>query len=159
MAGASSTANYAIPILTSSTIPNLCSWVRICDPAYFPLLFHPSWRARLLRLAVKRRGRPHSLKAVEWFGKHEYAVLGSELWLLKDGTIQSLPTGLSAIRELHGKPLSRQSGEAWSSFVARAAVETRTYLQSFNPSGITEDGRVYFNLVWVNEEDYTGLSS
>src|SRR5271163_3711266 len=85
-------------------------------------------------------------EAVGWFGEHEYAVLGSELWLLKEGTIQSLPVGASGMRELHGNTISRQSGEAWSSFVGRAGLETRTYLQSFNPSDITEEGQVYFNL-------------
>lgn len=62
-----------------------------------------------------------AVAAVEWFGAHGYAVLGTELWLLQGGTIQSLPTGLSGMREVHGNSVDRESEEAWSLFVARAA--------------------------------------
>lgn len=99
-----------------------------------------------------------ALAAVEWFRGHGYAVLGTELWLLKDGTIQSLPIGLSGMREVHGNTANRESGEAWSSFVTRAAAETRAYLQVFNLSDIVEDGQVYFNVVWVSEDEFKNLS-
>jgi hypothetical protein len=72
--------------------------------------------------------------AVEWLGTNGYAVLGTELWLLKDGPIQSLPVGLSGTREVHGNTVNRGNEEPWSSFVARAVAETRTYLQGFKPS-------------------------
>ena len=97
-------------------------------------------------------------EAVEWFCSHGYAVLGTELWLLKDATIQSLPIGLSGMREVHGNTLNREMEEAWSSFVTRAALETRDYLQSFKPSDIVEDGQVYFNVTWVSEADFEQLS-
>jgi len=96
--------------------------------------------------------------AIEWLGAHGYAVLGTELWLLQSGAIQSLPIGLSGMREVHGNTVNRESDEPWSSFVARGAKETRTYLQSFNPSEIVEQGQVYFNVVWVSEADYEKLS-
>lgn len=99
-----------------------------------------------------------SASAVEWFGRHGYAVLGTELWLLKDGAIQSLPIGLSGMREVYGNTVNRESKEAWSTFVARAAAETRAYLQLFNQLHIVEDGQVYFNVVWVSEEDSKNLS-
>ena len=95
--------------------------------------------------------------AVDWFGTHGYAVLGTELWLLKGEAIQSLPIGLSGMREVHGNTVSRKGEEAWSSFVARAAAETRTYLQLFNPSDVVEHGQVYFNVVWVTEAGYEQL--
>ena len=97
-------------------------------------------------------------EAVEWFGKNEYAVLGTELWLLRGGAIQSLPTGLSGTREVHGNTINRFSHEAWGVFVARAAAETATYLQKFNPRDIVEHGQVYFNVVWVSEAEFKSLS-
>jgi hypothetical protein len=97
--------------------------------------------------------------AVEWLGAHGYAVLGTELWLLQGGAIQSLPIGKSGTREVHGNSVNRARSEPWGSFVARAAAETLAYLQSFNPSDIVEDGEVFFNVVWVNEVDFNNLIS
>ena len=96
--------------------------------------------------------------AVEWFGTHGYAVLGTELWVLGGANIQTLPIGASGMREVHGNTVKRESEEAWSSFVARAAAETRAYLQLFNPWDIVEPGQVYFNVVWVNEADYEHIA-
>jgi hypothetical protein len=98
--------------------------------------------------------------AVEWFGIHGYAVLGTELWLIKpDGAIQSLPTGTSGMREVHGNTVNRESGEPWNTFAARAAAETLAYLHSFNPADIVERGALYFNVVWVGESEYQSLVS
>lgn len=96
-------------------------------------------------------------KAVKWFGLNGYAVLGTELWLLKGAGIQSLPVGLSGTSEVHGNTVNREHGEAWSSFVARAAAETGVYLQSFKASDIVEQGKVYFNVIWVSEADFESL--
>jgi hypothetical protein len=101
----------------------------------------------------------HAAVAVEWFAKHGYAVLGTELWLLKDGAIQSLPTGLSGMREVHGNTVNRGNEEPWSSFVARAGAETRTYLQAFNVSEIVERGQLVFNVVWISEAEFRNLSA
>jgi len=92
--------------------------------------------------------------AVEWFGSNGYAVLGTELWLLQDGAIQSLPIGLSGMREVHGNAVSHKGAkEVWSSYVSRAAAETLAYLKSFNCSDIVEHGQIFFNVVWASESD------
>ena len=96
--------------------------------------------------------------AVEWFAAHGYAVLGTELWLLRNEEIQSLPIGLSGMREVHCNSVNRGSGEAWGTFVSRAAAKTLTYLQSFNPADIVEEGDVYFNVTWVSEADFDKLA-
>jgi len=96
--------------------------------------------------------------AVEWLGAHGYAVLGTELWVLKGGAIQSLPIGQSGMREVHGNTVNRETGEKWSSFVARAATETLTYLQSFNRADIVEPGKPHFNVVWVSEAQFAELT-
>jgi len=97
--------------------------------------------------------------AVEWLGANGYAVLGTELWVLKAGAIQSLPIGQSGMPEVHGNTVNRESEEPWSSFVVRAATETHTYLQSFNPADIVEQGELHFNVVWVSEAQYAELTS
>ena len=100
-------------------------------------LFPPDFPSEL-RVAAFRAGdevawpRILAAAAVEWFGTNGYAVLGTELWLLKDAGIQSLPMGLSGTRDVHGNTVNRGNEESWSSFVARAGAETRTYLQTFN---------------------------
>lgn len=126
-------------------------------------LFPPNFPPELAVLAFKAGEEVAwpvsvSTSAVEWFGRHGYAVLGTELWLLKDGAIQSLPIGLSGMGEVYGNTVNRESKEAWSTFVARAAAETGAYLQEFNPSDIVEDGQVYFNVVWVSEDEFKNLS-
>jgi hypothetical protein len=86
-------------------------------------------------------------RSVEWFGTHGYAVLGTELWLPKDGSIQSLP---------YFQSVDRQGDEAWHSFVARAAAETLEYLTAFTPKFI-EEGDVYVNVTWVSESEFGNL--
>lgn len=100
-----------------------------------------------------------AVAAVEWLGTHGYAVLGTELWVVRAGAIQSLPMGQSGMREVHGNTVNREKQEPWSAFVARAATETLTYLQSFNPADIVEQGELHFNVVWVSEAQYAELKS
>ena len=127
-------------------------------------LFPPDFPSEL-RVAAFRAGdevawpRILAAAAVEWFGTNGYAVLGTELWLLKDAAIQSLPMGLSGTREVHGNTVNRGNEESWSSFVARAGTETRTYLQAFKPSDIVERGQLVFNVVWVSEGEFTNPST
>jgi hypothetical protein len=96
----------------------------------------------------------YALPAVEWLGSHGYAVLGAELWIVRDDGIQSLPFGHDGVRGVHGNTVNRQHDEAWNTFVVRAMVETRSYLQSFNASCIAEAGQPYFNVVWVCKSDF-----
>jgi hypothetical protein len=93
-------------------------------------------------------------EAVDWFGSHGFAVLGTELWVLTDDGIQSLPRGISGARQVHGNVVDSKSGELWEQFVSRAAAETRAYLQAFDPSEIREPGKIFFNVVWVEEKEF-----
>ena len=88
-------------------------------------------------------------RSVEWLGAHGYGVLGTELWLPKDGSIQSLP---------YFQNVDRQGDEAWHSFVARAAAETLAYLRAFIPKFI-EEGDVYVNVTWVGEAEFGNLKA
>ena len=82
-------------------------------------------------------------------GTHGYAVLGTDLWLPKDGSIQSLP---------YFQNVDRQNYEAWDSFVARAAAETLAYLTAFTPKFI-EEGDVFVNVTWVSEAEFRNLKA
>jgi len=82
--------------------------------------------------------------AIEWLGAHGYAVLGTEVWLLIGGSIQSLPYFQKVDRELH---------ENWPSFVARASAETLGYLRRLRPK-FNEEGDVHINVTWVSESEF-----
>jgi hypothetical protein len=94
----------------------------------------------------------------KWLGEHGYAILGTELWVLKpDGRIISLPLGLSGLPEVHGNTVDRKNGETWSSFTRRATAETLAYLGRFNPAEIVEEGDLRFNVTWVSEIEFEQL--
>jgi hypothetical protein len=95
--------------------------------------------------------------AVEWFGSHGYAVLGTELWVLQTNGIQSLPMGNNGRRGVYGNTVDRQKNEPWVSFASRSADQTQTYLRSFNPSDIAEQGELFFNVTWVSEPQFDEL--
>jgi hypothetical protein len=69
-------------------------------------------------------------------------VLGTELWILQEAGIQTLPIGSTGGREIHGNMVNRKNGEEWDVFVTRSADETSAYLQSFNEADILERGKV-----------------
>jgi hypothetical protein len=103
---------------------------------------------------------PHiATQVVEWLGLHQYAVLGTELWVIRDGLINTLPIGQTEMPEVHGNTVRRRANESWADFVSRAASETVLYLRSFQPSEIVELGEVHFNLTWVSEEEFEKLVS
>jgi hypothetical protein len=126
-------------------------------------LFPPSFPVELAIAAFSSGDEvawPPSLAvlAVEWFGSHGYAVLGTELWVLQTDGIQSLPVGRDGMRGVYGNTVDRQKDEAWSSFIVRAADETRKYLQAFDHSDIVEQGQLYFNVVWTSESGFKELT-
>jgi hypothetical protein len=95
-----------------------------------------------------------------WLGAHGFAVLGTELWVIRqDGTICSLPLGSSGRPEVHGNTVNREKSETWDAFTCRAAAETSKYLQSFNPAEIHEEGELRFNITWVSETEFQQLRS
>jgi hypothetical protein len=104
-------------------------------------------------------GWPLSLaaEAVNWLKANNYAVLGTELWAVNNGRVSSLPMGQRGLPECHGNTVNRELGEEWQAFVRRCGAETLAYLQCFNPAEISEEGELYFNIIWVNEEEFGNL--
>jgi hypothetical protein len=125
-------------------------------------LLPPGFPSELATAALRRDREaawpPKQASAVvQWLGNHGYAVLGTELWVLRGTSINSLPIGRSGMGEVHGNTVNREDGEKWISFVARAAKATFAYLQAFKPEDIIEKGEIYFNVVWVDEADFDKL--
>jgi hypothetical protein len=88
-------------------------------------------------------------RSIEWFGTHCYALVGTELWLPSDSSIQSLP---------YFQNVDRHADEAWHSFVARAAAETLAYLRAFSTKFIDENN-VYVHVTWVSETEFKNLKA
>ncbi|MGB6405707.1 MAG: hypothetical protein WA254_21155 [Candidatus Sulfotelmatobacter sp.] len=107
----------------------------------------PAWEPRI------------AAQVVEWLGLHGYAALGTELWVIRDGLINTLPIGSAGTPEVHGNTVSRRANEPWAAFVSRAASETVGYLRSFQLREIVEPGKVHFNVTWVSEEEFEKLVS
>lgn len=129
-------------------------------PESLPANFPPELAAKVF---ISRSGetawRPsEAIQAVEWFGTHGYAVLGTELWLLQNGAIQSLPVGTSGLGEAHGNAVDgKHENETWDSYVARTTADTVKYLKSFNPAEIIEKGDLHFQVEWISEDGYEKL--
>jgi hypothetical protein len=118
---------------------------RPLTPDLFPSEFPSDLASAAFVASHEAAWRPAlAARSVEWLSTHGYAVLGTEVWLPKDGSIQSLP---------YFQNVDRQGSEAWDSFVARAASETLAYLRAFTPNFIKE-GDVYVNVNWVSEAEF-----
>jgi hypothetical protein len=88
-----------------------------------------------------------AVQAVKWLGLHGYAVLGTEVFLPKEGSFQSLP---------YFQNVERIEAEEWGLFVARSAAETSAYLETCL-SKFSEEGDVYVDVTWVSEEEFRNL--
>ena len=98
-------------------------------------------------------------KVVEWLGQNGFAVLGTELWIVRDDRIQP-GIIVNGVREIHGNTISHMQNESWDAYVSRSAQETLRYLSSFaEPPEAKQQGDVFFNVVWVSESEYSNLSA
>jgi len=118
------------------------------SPELFPSGFPSQLASAALVHSNEVAWRPSLAAAsVEWLGAHGYAVLGTELWLPKHGSIQSLP---------YFQRVDRREGETWDALVARAATETLAYFREF-PRSFVQEADVYVHLNWVSEADFETL--
>ena len=119
-------------------------------PELFPSGFPSELASAAFVASNEAAWRPAlAARSVKWLGTHGFAVLGTELWLPKDGSIQSLP---------YFQNIDRQGNEAWDSFVARAAAETLAYLGAFTAKFI-EEGDVFVNVTWMSEAEFRNLKA
>lgn len=126
----------------------------------FPPNFPPQLVAAAFISGTETAWRPAAaIEAVEWFGAHGYAMLGTELWLLQNGQIQSLPIGLNGEREVHGNIVNPEKNEEWGTFVMRSASETLKYLKALKPTDIVEEGDLHFQVSWISKDDFDELKA
>jgi hypothetical protein len=93
-----------------------------------------------------------SKDAVEWLRNAGYAILGIELWLLKQGKIST------SINTLSGPVIFCTScdplkDERWEDYVQRAARVATESIATFRwPEDSLETSPAYFNLTWADRE-------
>lgn len=85
-----------------------------------------------------------AIAAIEWFGAHEYAVLGTEVFLRQNDRLQSLP---------YFQSIDCEENEDWNYFVARGAAETIRYLTAFQQQ-LEQEGDVWINVTWVSASEF-----
>jgi hypothetical protein len=92
-------------------------------------------------------------EAIDWLRRNEYAVLGIELWLIKDGSIwTAIPTESGpAIYVTSCDPFK---GEKWTEYVERSAREAANAISAFrwNTDAIGPPRPVHFNLCWADRD-------
>jgi hypothetical protein len=96
-------------------------------------------------------------KVIDWLRQNGFAVLGTELWIVREDGIQP---GIFADgkREIHGNEVSRLQNEPWDNYVNRSGLETLRYLGAFEvPPEARKQGKVFFNIVWANESQFLNL--
>jgi hypothetical protein len=93
---------------------------------------------------------------------HDLAILGGELWQVRDGSAN----WDAIIPQRDGSPVvytwetKRKAREAWLEFIHRCASDTLDAVERWPaerelPSNF--DGRILYNLTWVSEAEYGDL--
>ena len=126
----------------------------------FPLGLRPELAAHSFTRGSEAAWPLDSVSAVvKWLGEHGFAVLGTELWVVRDNRIQP-GVVVNGVREIHGNAVSHMRNESWNTYVTRCAEETLRYLNSFAmPPEAKQQGDVFFNVTWVSEAEHSNLST
>jgi hypothetical protein len=96
-------------------------------------------------------------RVVDWLRQNGFAVLGTELWIVREDGIQP-GIFVDGKREIHGNEVSRLQNEPWDKYVSRSGMETLRYLGDFEvPPEARIQGEVFFNIVWANESQFLNL--
>jgi hypothetical protein len=101
-------------------------------------------------------------RVVEILRSHEMAILGGELWYVRDGDVYGSVPQRDGVPGLYTWTTDRRSGESWKHFVERggsdalAAVERWPEPQDL-PSGLS--GLIFYNLTWVSETEFSSLEN
>jgi len=101
----------------------------------------------------------NAINVVLWLRENGIAVLGTELWVVREDGIQP-GIFVNGVREIHGNAILAKQNESWDGYVKRSADETLRYLRSFETSPeAKQQGKVFFNIVWADEAEYLNLSA
>jgi hypothetical protein len=105
--------------------------------------------------------RAHAILAIEVLHRHDMAILGGEVWWVKeDGLIRTSLPQRQGPPALYIWSNDRQPGELWTRFVERGASEAFAHVQRKpKPEDIPPDltGRILYCLAWVSEAEFEKL--
>lgn len=100
--------------------------------------------------------RSEALAAVRVLADSGLAVLGGELWLIRDGEVWSALPQQSGRPAVNSWETERRPGEPWATYVARARGEALSAIQAL-PSGALvaapPTAKVYYNLTWAGADE------
>lgn len=106
--------------------------------------------------------RSQAMAAVKVLVAHSFAILGGELWWVREG----VPGWRGSIPQRQGPPAvyawetDRLPGEPWSTFVERSVADTLAALSRWpQPDDLPSDlpGRILYNLTWASEVEFAQL--
>jgi hypothetical protein len=101
---------------------------------------------------------------VNVLGSHTMAILGAELWWVRNGSEDWVGT----IPQRHGPPgvyvweSKCEPGEPWSHFVERSASGALAAVDRFpGPNDVPPDlhGQIFYNLTWISEGEFEKCST
>ncbi len=93
----------------------------------------------------------------------DLAVLGGEIWVIANGQIHACPPVEGVGTVIHWG-CERKPGETWKDFVHRAGAYTLEAINDLGKDAEAEidmpvDGRVFYNLAWCTESEFSDLGS
>jgi hypothetical protein len=100
--------------------------------------------------------RSEALAAVRALADKGRAVLGGELWLVRDGEVWGVLPQHSGPPAVYAWETERRPNEAWSAYVARASVEALSAIQALPGEAevaAPPKAKVYYNLTWVGADE------
>jgi hypothetical protein len=93
-------------------------------------------------------------RAVDWLANEGYAILGTELWVVRaDGKVSSLFHDRGGRVSLWAMSVNRNQAEAWSAFASRAAKDAKTAIAKIDVEDICDAGDVFVNITWTDSTE------
>ena len=101
---------------------------------------------------------PESVTSVvRWFQSNGIAVLGTELWIVRDGAIYP-GVFVDGVRNIYVTDVSPKVNEESCSYVARSADETLHYLVALRlPPEAKDQGDIFISIAWSGQSDFQNL--
>jgi hypothetical protein len=96
--------------------------------------------------------RAEALAAVRVLADNGRAVLGGELWLIRDGDVWGALPQQSGPPAVYSWETERRPDEPWPTYVARACGEALSAIQALpGEAGVAAPpkAKVYYNLTWA----------
>jgi len=100
--------------------------------------------------------RSEALAAVRVLADRGHAVLGGELWLVRDGEVWGQLPQHSGPPAVYAWETERRPDETWPTYVARACSEAQSVIQAWPGEAevaAPPKAKVYYNLTWVDPEE------